>query len=71
MSTEEKKKRAQHWAKEIGSLNYEDVMQAVRKLSEGSFMPRTAEIIREVREHPAIISRKNESNRLLRWSQHT
>ena len=61
MSNEDKRKRAQHWAKEIGSLNYDDVMQAVHKLSEGNFMPRTAEIIREVREYRNI-NRRIENN---------
>lgn len=48
MTDDEKRNRAKHWAKEIGSLDFSAVMNAVRKLARGQFMPRTGEVLREV-----------------------
>lgn len=50
MSSDEKKTRAKHWAAEIGTLDFDAVMTAVRELSAGQYMPRTAEIIAAVRK---------------------
>lgn len=55
MSVDEKKARAKHWATEIGTLDFDAVMNAVRELSKGQYMPRTAEIIAAVRnQKPAV-----------------
>ena len=54
MTDDERKLRAKHWAQEIGALDFDDVMTAVRKLSQGPYMPRTAEIIREVQDAPKM-----------------
>lgn len=48
MTAEERKMRFQHWAKEIGPLDFTAVMTAVRKLSQGQYMPRTGEVIAEI-----------------------
>ena len=48
MTDDEKRIRAKHWAQEIGGLSFDAVMAAVRKLSRGPYMPRTAEILSEV-----------------------
>lgn len=50
MSETERKTRAEHWAREVGNLDFDSVMTAVRKLAKGQYMPRTAEVIAEVRE---------------------
>ena len=50
MTDAEKIARAKHWMTEIGSLDYDAVMTAVRKLSRGQYMPRTAEIRSEVEQ---------------------
>jgi len=55
MTDAEKKARTKHWAQEIGPLDFDAVMDAVRKLSRGQFMPRTAEVIAEVE----TVRRKN------------
>ena len=48
MTDAEKATRAKHWAMEIGPLDYNAVMTAIRKLAKNAYMPRTAEIIAEV-----------------------
>ena len=48
LTQEEKKKRYKHWANEIGNLDFNAAMTAVRKLSRGQYVPRTAEVIAEV-----------------------
>lgn len=48
MTDVEKESRIRHWAKEIGSMDFDAVMAAVRKLSRGQYMPRTAEVLREI-----------------------
>lgn len=50
MTEAERKVRAQHWANEVGPLEFDAVMDAVRELSQGPYMPRTAEVIGKVRE---------------------
>lgn len=50
MSPDERKIRAQHWASEVGPLDFDSVMTAVRKLAGGQYMPRTAEVIAAVKE---------------------
>ena len=54
MTEDERKQRAKHWSKEIGMLDFDSVMSAVRKLSQGQYMPRTAEVIREVQSMPKV-----------------
>ena len=53
MSNDEKKIRARHWASEVGALDFDAVMGAVRKLARGQYMPRTAEVISEVEKSRA------------------
>jgi len=48
MTETEKKSRAKHWASEVGSLDFNTVMTAVRKLARGPYMPRTGEVLSEV-----------------------
>lgn len=48
MTTDERRKRNQHWVTEIGSLDFNAAMTAVRKLSREPYMPRTGEVIAEV-----------------------
>ena len=48
LTSQEKKARYQHWAKEIGTLDFNAAMNAVRKLARGQYIPRTAEVISEV-----------------------
>ena len=50
MSQEDRAARLQHFAREIGSLDFDDAMLAVKKLSRGQYMPRTAEILAEVEQ---------------------
>ena len=61
MTDAERKTRATHWAMEIGSMDFNAVMAAVRKLSRNSYMPRTAEVISEVEKQESVTesSRKN------------
>ena len=67
MTDDEKKIRARHWASEIGSLDFDAVMTAVRKLSRGQFMPRTAEILNEVENlRPERIRGKREICKIYR-----
>lgn len=60
MTETDKKIRAEHWAKEIGPLNFDAVMRAVRKLAKNQYMPRTAEIISEVEKDQAANSKSNQ-----------
>lgn len=53
MTEADRKKRTAHWASEIGTLDFDAAMKAVRKLSHGPYMPRTAEVIDEVQKQPA------------------
>ena len=55
LTPQEKKARYQHWAKEIGTLDFNAAMNAVRKLARGQYVPRTAEIISEVEKLQASI----------------
>ena len=48
MSKEEKQIRLDHWRKEIANLDFSAVMRAIRELSKGQYMPRTAEVIERV-----------------------
>ena len=48
MTDDERKARLKHWSQEIGPLDFDAVMAAVRKLARGQYMPRTAEVIAEV-----------------------
>ncbi len=48
MPNDERKMRYQHWAREIGPLDFNPAMTAIRKLSRGQYMPRTGEVIAEV-----------------------
>ena len=50
MTPEERSARAAHWAREVGSMDFEAVMGAVRKLARGQYMPRTAEVRQAVSE---------------------
>ena len=54
LTLEEKKKRVNHWADEIGELDYNAVMTAVRKLAKNAYMPRTAEVIAEVESQAPV-----------------
>lgn len=54
LTPEEKKKRVNHWADEIGELDYNAVMTAVRKLAKNAYMPRTAEVIAEVESQAPV-----------------
>lgn len=54
LTPEEKKKRVNHWADEIGGLDYNAVMTAVRKLARNAYMPRTAEVIAEVESQAPV-----------------
>lgn len=50
MSQEERSSRLKHFSREIGALDFDQAMTAVRKLSRGQYMPRTAEILAEVEQ---------------------
>ena len=54
MTDEEKAMRTRHWADEIGTLDYNAVMTAVRKLAKNAYMPRTAEVIAEVESQAPV-----------------
>lgn len=54
MSRDERQVRNDHWRKEIGNLDFGAVMTAIRKLSRGQYMPRTAEIIAEVESQAPV-----------------
>ena len=56
MSGAERQARLEHWKNEIGSLEFNAVMEAIRELSRGQYMPRTAEVIEKVS------SRRNQSS---------
>ena len=49
MTDDEKKARAEHWKTEVGMLDFDAVMAAVKKLAGRPYMPRTAEILAEVK----------------------
>lgn len=66
MSGDEKKIRLAHWRKEIGNLDYNAVMTAVRKLSKGQYVPRTAEIIAEVESQMPVKTSQNPKCRIFR-----
>ena len=63
MSDLDRKKRAVHWAKEIGSYDYQTVLDIVKKLSQNSFMPRTAEVISEINRSQNFSKNKNEKSK--------
>lgn len=50
MTVEERTARLKHFSREIGALDFDSAMTAVRKLSRGQYMPRTAEILAEVEQ---------------------
>lgn len=54
MSKEERQMRLDHWRKEIASLDYNAVMTAIRELSRGQYMPRTAEVIEKVHAQQTV-----------------
>lgn len=66
MSADEKRARAKHWAAEIGTLDFDAVMTAVRELSAGQYMPRTAEIIAAVRKQKPASKAGKENCRIFR-----
>ena len=55
LTPQEKKSRYLHWAKEVGCLDFNATMTAVRKLARGQYVPRTAEVIAEVEKLQATI----------------
>lgn len=50
MTDDEKAARAKHWAAEVGTLDYDMVMQAIRTLAEKGYPPSTAQIRAEIRK---------------------
>lgn len=54
MSREERQMRLDHWRKEIAQLDYTAVMTAIRELSRGQYMPRTAEVIEKVSRQQTV-----------------
>ena len=61
MSPEDRNIRLQHWAKEVGPLDFGMTMTAVRKLSRGPYMPRTGEVIAEVERQKESVRPKQKS----------
>lgn len=54
MSREERQMRLDHWRREIAQLDYTAVMTAIRELSRGQYMPRTAEVIEKVQAQQTV-----------------
>lgn len=66
LSEDEKKARARHWASEVGALDFDSVMLAVKKLSRGQYMPRTAEVLAEVEKSRKVITSLKPTCRIFR-----
>lgn len=66
MTEDEKKARAKHWGTEVGMLGFDSVMAAVRKLSRGQYMPRTAEVLAEVENSGKKLSEAKPRCRIFR-----
>lgn len=66
MSQEDRASRLKHWAREIGSLDFDQVMLAVRKLARGQYMPRTAEILAEVEQQNRTAQTGKETVRIFK-----
>lgn len=63
MSDAERKNRAEHWAREIGPLDFDTTMTAVRNLARNAFMPRTAEVLAEVEKLQQTIQESKQAKK--------
>ena len=66
MAPEERSARLRHWSREIGALDFDSAMTAVKVLARGQYMPRTAEILAEVERSRAAAKTGKQTVRIFR-----